>query len=359
MYEPSFPLPDGEQEIADAASASFERLFPVSRLAEPDPGANRAAWQEAGAEGWTYCAVADDKAEAVSLPTVLAVAHAAGQQLLVDEFTNNLVLLPGVLQRISDPDQRAHWRARHEQRNPGYLLCDGRLASLTSDSLSVPWVYGVSDGFDIYQIQSEDDRYVLLRWCAPEVQYEPVGGLALGVGTATTDLGDVEQAKLSCGPADLAKIALRAQLVHSAGLTGVSAEALDRTIKYLQTREQFGVVIGKFQSLKHLVADAYALGMTAWLAVQHAAAADSQRESRLRAARILAREASMTASKLAMQLHGGIGFTWEESIHYFLKTAALSGYRFGSPEDDRLRLAKALAELDLQTRGVPVTAGGA
>ena len=127
---------------------------------------------------------------------------------------------------------------------------------------------------------------------------------------------------------------------------GGARQSLEETIAYLGVRQQFGRPIGSFQALKHRAADhKVALEMAAALA-RHATVsfATPLGLGGLIAgqARLLANQAYRAISEDAVQLHGGIGFTWEQDCHLFLKRAWLNEVLFGVPEQRRDELAPKL-----------------
>jgi alkylation response protein AidB-like acyl-CoA dehydrogenase len=140
--------------------------------------------------------------------------------------------------------------------------------------------------------------------------------------------------------------------VLSAGmLVGVAAGALDVARSYALEREQFGVPIGSFQAIKHLLADMYVRLELARAEVYAAAATladpsigDPRRAAS--AAKLLAGEASMGNARSAIQILGGMGFTWDLLPHYYLKRTWVLENTFGTTKAHSLRLSAAIeAEL--------------
>jgi len=128
--------------------------------------------------------------------------------------------------------------------------------------------------------------------------------------------------------ADAALASARQVLAHQAVATAHEqtggAEALmERARDYALTRRAFGQPIGAFQSVKHRIAELYVLVELARAAAIHAATRDGQDDFVLAtaAARIQATEAYDTAARDAMQVHGGIGVTWESGLHLHMRRA--------------------------------------
>ena len=115
----------------------------------------------------------------------------------------------------------------------------------------------------------------------------------------------------------------RALTVVAAELLGTGQRALDGAVEYAKQRYQFGRAIGSFQAIKHMLADRYVQLDAARLLVDAAVTAiDDGRPDALAAVRtavVAATEAAQAAVGDALQIHGGIGFTWEHPSHVFLK----------------------------------------
>jgi alkylation response protein AidB-like acyl-CoA dehydrogenase len=129
----------------------------------------------------------------------------------------------------------------------------------------------------------------------------------------------------------------------SAEQLGGSDRCLEMTLAYVQARQQFGRPIGSFQAVKHRLADLYVLVESA-RSVSHDAAralADDAPDLRVRAATAQAycAEAYSAVAAETIQLHGGIGFTWEHEAHLHFKRAHAAATLFGSPAWHRARLA--------------------
>jgi len=136
---------------------------------------------------------------------------------------------------------------------------------------------------------------------------------------------------------DLAIVALASEQV------GGAAEALDMAVEYAKIREQFGRPIGSFQAIKHKCADMLLEVESARSAAYHAASVVAENGTEAQIAASLAKsycsEAYTHVAKENIQVHGGIGFTWEHDAHLYLKRAKASEVLFGSPIEHRARLA--------------------
>ncbi|HXQ61880.1 MAG TPA: acyl-CoA dehydrogenase family protein [Acidimicrobiales bacterium] len=139
----------------------------------------------------------------------------------------------------------------------------------------------------------------------------------------------------------------RAQWVlGGALLVGLAAGTLDMAVAYAKQREQFGKPIGSFQAVKHMCADMLVASETARSAVHAAAVTIDQPgvgdpERAAAGAGLLAAEAAIKNGKTSIQVHGGMGFTWEVPAHLYLMRARVLAQSIG-PVDD---LAELVAEL--------------
>lgn len=135
-------------------------------------------------------------------------------------------------------------------------------------------------------------------------------------------------------------------LFTAADLVGVTAVLLERTCEYATTRQQFGRPIGSFQAVSHRLADTLVdleIGRSLVAGAAHAydgGAAD--RLALMSAAKAWMSDAAVRAGETAVQLHGGIGFTWESDVHLYLRRARAQAASFGTARHHRALLAAGL-----------------
>jgi alkylation response protein AidB-like acyl-CoA dehydrogenase len=325
-----------DQAMIGAVAEVFQRDFPVARLrgGESDP----AAWREAGTGGWLHAGLAEADG-GLGLPDYLlcAFAREAGRALLVDAWVNNALILPRLITGIKDAAHRVAWLAR-QREHPGYVVADGRSADLRGEPGGAQWCYGVEAGWDAYAVAGPH----LVRTVGATVELREVGGTALGVGTVRVSGGTETRAEIGTDEPRLAAIARDAALVHSAALVGLAERAVAITVDYVKIREQFGRPVGQFQAPKHMLADALVLSEVAWNACLYAALRGASEPDSHPASRVQSVEAVLAATRVMLQLHGGMGFTWDSDVHLYLKTALIGASRFGAREDHALALGRSL-----------------
>ncbi|WP_433152940.1 acyl-CoA dehydrogenase family protein [Actinomadura nitritigenes] len=124
---------------------------------------------------------------------------------------------------------------------------------------------------------------------------------------------------------------------------GLSEAMLDATVAHVGVREQFGRPVGSFQAVKHACADMFVKVAVARRLVEAAAralaAGDPDSWVAVSMAKSYGCEAAVDVAGKAMQLHGGMGYTWEGGVHVHLKRAMLDRSLFGSPAAHRRRMA--------------------
>lgn len=130
----------------------------------------------------------------------------------------------------------------------------------------------------------------------------------------------------------------RGSLLASAQLCGNSAGSTDLAVRYAGEREQFGRPVGSFQGLKHLLADCWIRTEVARSAVWAAGVTVDEPEvgdvaRAIAGARLTSARAATENGKTGIQVHGGMGFTWEVDAHLFLKRAWVLETAFGSVDD--------------------------
>ena len=151
-------------------------------------------------------------------------------------------------------------------------------------------------------------------------------------------LADEPHGRSVAGPDFYVAWTRQARILTAAIQVGIASAVLDHTVKYTITREQFGRPLGANQALKHRMADMHVRTVVARAAVLAAAANcdDPEAEDLDRAAnsaKVLADAAAVENGKAAVQLHGGMGFTWETDVHLYLKRAWVNSQSAGTSDE--------------------------
>jgi alkylation response protein AidB-like acyl-CoA dehydrogenase len=241
---------------------------------------------------------------------------------------------------------------------PGPLIFTELAAGLLPDAESGGCVVG---GFDLRG--AKPGPVLISHWSSLDylmtlrdegVYALEVAGLeAKGIDNPMDPLTPIHQVEAlplgdALGDASLANLlGLRGRALASAFALGISEATLDLALAYAKEREQFDRPIGSFQSIKHMLADMFARLELARAAVYAAGATldfpeAGNPERAVCAASICAAESAMKNARACIQVHGGMGYTWEVAAHYYLKRCWVLESMFGSNDKWSDRLAEML-----------------
>jgi alkylation response protein AidB-like acyl-CoA dehydrogenase len=146
------------------------------------------------------------------------------------------------------------------------------------------------------------------------------------------------------GPSDAARLRLEGAALVSGLQLGIAEATLELANAYAKEREQFGQVIGQFQAVKHILADMFVRQEVARAAAYAAGATiDDPRVGEVpravSTAKLTAGEAAVKNARACIQVHGGMGYTWEVPAHYYLKRAWGLETLFGTGEEHAQQMA--------------------
>lgn len=193
-----------------------------------------------------------------------------------------------------------------------------------------------ADGVELYVVRSDSPGVTVTPALALDMT-RPLADLeftdALGRRVGSGDGGDAVQAALLTGAALLASEQL-----------GVAQWCLQTTLTYVKERRQFGRQIGSYQAIKHRLADLWlevsSAGAAARYAADTAARGDADAEIAAHLAASYCGDVAVRAAEECIQLHGGIGMTWEYPAHLYLKRAKADQLALGNGYHHRARLAE-------------------
>ena len=150
------------------------------------------------------------------------------------------------------------------------------------------------------------------------------------------------------GSGDLDHVLAKAAVVLAFEQVGVAEACLDLAVEYAKVRQQFGKPIGSFQAIKHKCADMLLLVESARSAALGAAfamdAGEADAHLSAHTAKAFCSDAAFQCAGESIQIHGGIGFTWEHDAHFYFKRARATQSLFGHPRVHREKVAAAMLE---------------
>ncbi len=141
---------------------------------------------------------------------------------------------------------------------------------------------------------------------------------------------------------------LAGEALASGQLLGIANATLDLALEYAKEREQFGRAIGSFQALKHMLADMFSRLELARAGVYAAGATMDDPEVgdvdlAVSTGKLMSSEAAMKNSRACIQIHGGMGYTWEIPAHYYYKRTWVLQSLFGSCDEHALSIGESFS----------------
>src|ERR1700733_353124 len=366
----NFAFSDEQEELRTAVRRFLAEKSPeteVRRLMETTEGYDPAVWsqmadqlglqsltipEEFGGSGFSYVelivVLEEMGAALLCAPFFSTVALATNAVLTSGDDEAKKYLLPGLasgetIGTLAITEDNGRWdfggiELAAEPSGDGWVLnghkmfvLDGHVANLivvaarTSKGVSLFGVKGDADGLTRTPLPTMDQT-------RKQARLEFSGTSAWLIGTD----GGAEAGLAKT--LDLAAVALAAEQV------GGAQRVLDASVEYAKTRIQFGRPIGSFQAIKHKCADMLLEVESAKSAAYYAAWAAAEDSDELPVVASLCKsycsEAYFHAAAENIQIHGGIGFTWEHPAHLYFKRAKSSELLFGDPAYHRELLAQ-------------------
>ncbi len=318
-----FQLTEDQQALQSGVRSFCDGRIPVEQLPEivEQGGFDRDLWREVAEMGVFALRVPEDDG-GVGLGAADAV-------LVFAELGRRLVPGPTIWTHLA--------AGRIEGADTGDVVVGGLdLIGEQRDVILVEYL----DSLDTLMVLREDGVYQIdPRTLKAEPVAVPLDPLTPLHHVAELPLGDrIGDA------ADATRIWFDGGAIAAAQLLGIAESTLELATQYALTREQFGRIIGGFQAVKHILADMFVRQEVARAAVYAAGATiddpvvgDVARA--VSSAKLVAGDAAMKNSRACIQVHGGMGYTWEVPAHYFLKRTWVLESVFGTGEEHEMRIA--------------------
>jgi alkylation response protein AidB-like acyl-CoA dehydrogenase len=230
---------------------------------------------------------------------------------------------------------------------PGPFLATMLYAGLTGDDAHVGTVALVDDPTMPFMLEADRVEKIAVVGPGPSLAvvdalpHRFVATVDFSRRLFSVDTHDIAGEPLA--PAALAAWRDRAHALLAAEMVGVARRIFDMALAYAKERIQFDVPIGSFQSIQHKLADMALLLERATAAVHFAAmtcdAGDPERTRAAHVAQAAAGEACRRILKDGIQIHGGVGYTWEHDLHLYLRRATADEYLLGDRDWHLGRLA--------------------
>jgi alkylation response protein AidB-like acyl-CoA dehydrogenase len=315
--------PSSEQSaIAAAADAFLKEQLPISRIRELASSAEAAiddgVWRQCAQMGWLTLSLPEAEGGlGLGLPEEVMLFRELGRHLATGPFLSSVLGLR-VVARSGEKELAA---AIAEGRRRVGISAGGLAVNLRAGDLLLEIDEMGASVFDVAAV-------------------DPAAGVDPTVPFAHADKGD-RIARL-----DDANILSRARVLAAAELCGIIEAVRDMAASYAKTRVQFDKPIGSFQAVKHLCAD---MAVSAYSTVAQlffaAVLVDAERpdaQFHAASAYVFAVNAARVSAADNIQIHGGIGFSWEQDSHLYLKRAFLLEHLFGRQRESYRMVLKSV-----------------
>jgi alkylation response protein AidB-like acyl-CoA dehydrogenase len=354
----NFDFNDEQRAIKEAAHEMLGKRYTaeeVRRLAlEDERGFTDQQWSELAGLGWPGIFVSEeDGGQGLGIVELVILQEELGYALAPGPFFSN-ACAGLLLAAAGTPELRERWlrplaagEARGtlalwdegQGRSPAGSSLEPTGSSLTGTKIAVPDAAAA----DFLVVAGAERRHFLVDARADGVTIEPAPPLDPTRKLFTVHLEGAEAHRLEPDPAAVDRAYWSIAAALAAESTGVAQRALDMAVEYAKDRKQFDRPIGAYQAVSHRLAQMLLEVEGARSVTYYAAwALDNEPESAGLAAsmaKAYASDAGWRVTASALQVHGGIGFTWEHDLHFFLKRARANAAAFGDARWHRERVA--------------------
>ncbi|HEX3547598.1 MAG TPA: acyl-CoA dehydrogenase [Mycobacterium sp.] len=347
MSKPALAITEEHNDLADAAIGQLNRLNSraAARATLDDGSAHPADIWSANAElGWNGLAIAEDHGgSGFGLAELAVVLEAQGRELCPGPFLPS-VAAAVVIDRCAPDSVRAQLLPSLAEGSAVGALASSGSVKIGSDLVVIgesPAVLGAPDADVLVLMAGEDVVIVDAGADGVTVTALPSMDTTRSIGSVALREVTVPEDRVLRGAARKARTVFR--ILASAEAVGVSWACLDMAVEYAKVREQFGRTIGTFQAVKHHAANMLVNAEVTTAATWDAARADDL-DSAWFAGAVAAAHAIRTQTFNAqynIQLHGGIGFTWEHDAHLYLRRARTLAAVLGEGADPLLDIVEA------------------
>jgi alkylation response protein AidB-like acyl-CoA dehydrogenase len=366
-----FELNETQKLFQRSARELFAQECPptlVREMIEKNAPYSDAVWNKLVEQGWTGLIFSEDDGGLGLSMVELAVAfEEMGRALVPGAFLSTVALAGSLIEKACSPEYRAQrLQAICAGRSKATVALLEETGNWNPDAVTMA-ATPVDDGFKlngkklfvsdasvadciITVARAGSDLVIaFVDASAPGVTVKPMPGIDVTRLLSAVEFKDVfvnaedvltdtAKARTALDYAlDVATLALSAEMVGGMQLL------LEASVEYAKTRKQFGKPIGQFQAVQHHCANMLLMTESARSAVYYAAWLmgndPAEAPVAVSIAKAYASDGYREVGNLAVQVHGGIGFTWDENIHFYYKRAKASELMFGDAIYHRERIA--------------------
>ena len=352
-----FGLNESQEFLRDSARKFFAGECPVAkvrRLMETDTAFDANLWAKLAEQGYTGIIFPEEfGGVGLGIVELILLMEEAGRALLPGPLFSTVVMAGSVLDTTATKEQKRKYlepicrgagraTVAFFEAGGSWDLADVRLVGING-RLQGEKLFVADAGVADWILVVAQNGVFLVDAKAPGIRVKPMHGMDLTRKLYSVQFDNIPAEKLGettglSRPRAIATAALAAEMV------GGMQRTLEMTVEYAKTRKQFGKPIGIFQAVQHQCADMYletesarsAVYYAAWALEHHAPDAAAA----VSIAKLYASDAGRTVGNRGIQVHGGMGFTWENDLHLYYRRAKASETMFGDATYHRERLAR-------------------
>jgi alkylation response protein AidB-like acyl-CoA dehydrogenase len=352
-----FGLSESQEILKDSARRFFAGECPmeeVRRLMETDTAYDEKLWAKLAEQGYTGI-IFPEEFGGVGLGKVelILLMEEAGRALLPGPFFSTVPLAGAVINAVASPEHKKKYlepicegKARSTvaflEAGASWNVVDLKI-SATGSKLTGEKLFVTDAAVANFIFVAAKDGIYAVDAKAAGMTITPMAGMDMTRKIYAIKFKDTPAEKIGATTnlskaLDIATAALVGEMV------GGMQRTLDVTVEYAKTRKQFGKPIGMFQAVQHHCADMYLETESSRSAAYYAAwtLEENTPEASVAVsiAKVYASDAGRTVGNRGIQVHGGMGFTWENDVHLFYRRAKASETAFGDSIFHRERIAQ-------------------
>jgi alkylation response protein AidB-like acyl-CoA dehydrogenase len=329
----NFDFTEDQHEIKRTARELLAKRSGVEQVREAAEGEayDESLFNELRELGWTGIAIDEQYGGAgLGVVELMILCEELGYALAASPFLANA--LGGLMIEYAGSDeQRAKWL-------PG-IASGEATATVAFASGGTAEVVADADGAAVIVLIEGEEATLVAR---DDAQVEPIPTI-----DPTRRYARVSASGGEALPGDVAGALARAEVALSAEMVGIAQRTQEMAIEYAKERKQFDTPIGAFQAISHRCAqmlfDTEGARSATYFGGWAADADESQLALAASIAKAAASEAALSVTASSIQVHGGIGFTWEADVHWFFKRAQLDAAMLGGTGKQRARVTQLTA----------------
>ena len=356
-----FSISEEQTMLANSVSKFMENDYDFERrqkIAESDNGYSLELWQTFAELGWTAVPFAEDDGGLGGGPVeLMLMMEQFGRGLLVEPYLANVVLAGGILRRSAHAGQKSQWLApliegslqaalafaepqgrfniadiktTAKGNGKGFVMNGTKTCVLNGGNAEIIIIpartsgeQAAEDGITLFAIPADSAGIERRSYQTVDAQQAADITLTDVKVEAGAILGEIGE-----GYKTLQDVVDEATLAVCAEAVGIMRTMHDKTVEYSKNRVQFGVPIGSFQALQHrmvesLMACEQSQSLLMWSVMLNAADSEEKQQA-ISAMKYQIGTAGINVAREAVQIHGGMGVTWELDIsHYFKRITAI------------------------------------